>query len=186
MAGILRGMYRLQPFDSQDQTTNKKRVRLLGSGTILREVRAAAEMLADQFGISAEVWSVTSFNELARDMHDVERHNMLNPEAEPQISYVQQCLPGQVPVIAATDYIRSYADQIRNHIGADYRVLGTDGFGRSDTRAKLRRFFEVDRAFVVLAAMKSLAEAQVISQQAVAKARDTLGIDASKANPRLV
>ncbi len=186
MAGILRGMYQLQTFDSQDQTTNKKRVRLIGSGTILREVRAAAELLADQFGISAEVWSVTSFNELARDMHDIERQNMLNPEAEPKISYVQQCLPGGVPVIAATDYIRSYADQIRNHIAADYRVLGTDGFGRSDTRAQLRHFFEVDRAFVALAAMKSLAEAQVISQQEVAKARDALGIDANKANPRLV
>ena len=179
--GILKGMYRLKAAADE----SKKVVRLLGSGTILREVLAAAELLESKFGVSAEVWSVTSFNELAREMHDVDRANLLDPLADPQVSFVQTCLPGDVPVVAATDYIRAYAEQIRSHVAADYRVLGTDGFGRSDTRDKLRHFFEVDRAFVALAAIDALAEAQVLSKSDVAKARDELGINPEKSNPRL-
>jgi len=191
VSGILRGMYLLQEGTTgkSGKTTkgSKKRVRLLGSGTILREVLAAAAMLQSDYGVSCEVWSVTSFNELARDIHDVDRANLLDSQAEPQLSYVQSCLPGDdVPVIAATDYIRGYADQIRAHVAADFHVLGTDGFGRSDTRQKLRHFFEVDRSFVVLTALNALADAQVISKSDVAKARDALGIDGNKANPRLV
>ena len=147
---------------------------------------AAAELLESDYGVAAEVWSVTSFNELARDAHDVDRANLLDPLADPKVSFVQQSLPGKVPVIAATDYIRAYAEQIRGHVSADYRVLGTDGFGRSDTRDKLRHFFEVDRAFVALAALNTLADAQVLSKKEVASARDQLGIDAEKSNPRLV
>ena len=184
--GILRGMYRLKSASTMNKTTNKKVVRLLGSGTILREVLAAAELLESDYGVAAEVWSVTSFNELARDAHDVDRANLLDPLADPKVSFVQESLPGDTPVIAATDYIRAYAEQIRGHVSADYRVLGTDGFGRSDTRDKLRHFFEVDRAFVALAALSALADAQVISKKEVAAARDQLGIDAAKSNPRLV
>jgi len=172
--GILRGMYRLKPFANG---SNKKKVRLLGSGTILREVEAAARLLEEKYDVDTEVWSVTSFNELARDMHDIERANLLEPLAEPQTSFVQQCLPGDVPVIAATDYIRTYAEQIRAAVAAPYRVLGTDGFGRSDTRAQLRSFFEVDSGFVTLCALNVLADAQIISKAEVAKARDELAID---------
>ncbi len=181
--GILRGMYRLKSFSN---ASNKKQVRLLGSGTILREVEAAARLLEENYGVDTEVWSVTSFNELARDMHDVERANLLEPLAEPQSSFVQQCLPGDVPVVAATDYIRAYAEQIRADVEAPYRVLGTDGFGRSDTRAQLRHFFEVDSGFVTLCALNVLADAQIISRAEVAKARDALAIDPAKSNPRLV
>ncbi|MEM7220112.1 MAG: pyruvate dehydrogenase (acetyl-transferring), homodimeric type [Pseudomonadota bacterium] len=178
--GILRGMYKLKTVGSGD-----KSVRLLGSGTILREVEAAAELLAER-GVSVEVWSVTSFTELAREAADVDRHNMLHPEDEPRTSFVSQCLAGDVPIIAATDYIRAHADQIRGFVTADYRVLGTDGFGRSDTRAQLRKFFEVDRRFVTLAALGALAGAQQISTADVAQAREELGIDPTKPNPRTV
>ena len=184
--GILRGMYLLKPASAKAKKKGKKSVRLLGSGTILREVLAAAEMLENRYDVAAEVWSVTSFNELARDMHDVDRQNLLDPEADPKTSFVQSCLPGEVPIIAATDYIRAYAEQIRSHVSADYRVLGTDGFGRSDTRDKLRHFFEVNSAFVTLTALNALADAQVISKADVGKARDDLGIAADKSNPRLV
>ena len=183
--GILRGMYRVR--ESAIKDAGKKRVRLLGSGTILREVLAAAELLESTHGVAADVWSVTSFNELARDMYTADRSNLLNPLDEPVQSYVQQCLgDDDTPVIAATDYIRAYAEQIRAHVDADYRVLGTDGFGRSDTRQKLRHFFEVDQGFVTLCALNALADAQVISKAEVAQARDNLGIDANKSNPRLV
>ncbi len=184
--GILRGMYRIKPFGEQTNAANKKKVRLLGSGTILREVQAAAQLLEDNYDVSTEVWSVTSFNELARDMHDVQRANLLDPLAEAQTSFVQEALPGEIPVIAATDYIRAYAEQIRADVDADYRVLGTDGFGRSDTRDKLRHFFEVDSGFVALTALSALADAQIISKAEVAKARDELKIDSAKSNPRLV
>jgi len=185
-AGILRGIYPLQSFTPASGKESVKKVRLLGSGTILREVLAAGELLASDYDVSVEVFSVTSFNELARDLNDVDRRNLLNPAGQSEQSFVQQTLPGEVPVVAATDYMRNHAEQIRAHIDASYRVLGTDGFGRSDTRAQLRHFFEVDRRFVTLAALMSLAELQQISQQEVAQARDALGIDPNKPNPRLV
>ena len=162
-----------------------KRVRLIGSGTILREVEAAAEMLAADYGVQAEVWSVTSFTELAREAQDVDRWNLLNPTEETRISYVGQCLAGDDPVIASTDYMKAIPEQLRASLTAPYHVLGTDGFGRSDTREQLRHFFEVDRNFVTLAALSKLAEQQLVSEKEVAKAQKKLGIDAAKANPRL-
>ncbi len=178
--GILKGMYRLRTVGKD----NVKKVRLLGSGTILREVEAAAESLFKDYDVSSEVWSVTSFTELARQSQDVERWNLLHPAETPRESYVAQCLAGDVPVIAATDYVKAIPEQLRGSIDAPFHVLGTDGFGRSDTREKLREFFEVDQNFVVLAALSRLAQAQVISTQEVEKARQQLGIDADKRNPR--
>jgi pyruvate dehydrogenase E1 component len=179
--GILKGMYKLRTLGDDSAKT----VRLLGSGTILREVEAAADMLHKDYGVTVELWSVTSFTELAREMQDVERHNLLHPEDDQQLSYVAQCLPGEAPVVASSDYVKAVAEQLRGGIAAPYHVLGTDGFGRSDTREKLRHFFEVDRNFVTLAALTKLAEKQVISTQDVKQARDQLGIDAGKSNPRL-
>jgi pyruvate dehydrogenase E1 component len=132
-------------------------VRLLGSGTILREVLAGADLLRDDFGVDADVWSVTSFSELRRDGLDVERDNRLHPTREPRAPYVRQSLgEGDTPVIAATDYVRQLPDLIRPWVDAPYTVLGTDGFGRSDFRRHLRRFFEVDRHHVAVAALHAL------------------------------
>jgi pyruvate dehydrogenase E1 component len=147
--GILRGMYRLRPAESPG-------VHLLGSGTILNEVLAAAELLDSDWGIAADVWSVTSFTELRRDGIEVERWNMLHPGAEPRLAYVSECLTSGVPAVASTDFMRAFADQIRQWVPGPYRVLGTDGFGRSDYRNALRRFFEIDRHYVVLAALREL------------------------------
>ncbi len=179
--GIRRGMYRLRTVGEGGQT-----VRLLGSGTILREVEAAAQMLNAEHGLMVEVWSVTSFNELARDGQDADRWNLLHPEAEPRVPYVAECLAGDAPIIASTDYMKAYAEQVRPYLSAPFKVLGTDGFGRSDTREKLRDFFEVDRRYVVLATLSTLAAQQKISSDVVRKARDDLGIDPDKSNPRLV
>jgi pyruvate dehydrogenase E1 component len=179
--GIIKGMYPLRTLGDDPL----KRVRLLGSGTILREVEASAEMLHEQYGVSVEIWSVTSFTELARDIADVERWNMLHPDEEPRISYVAQCLAGDAPVVAATDYVKALPEQLRSQITAPYHVLGTDGFGRSDTREQLRHFFEVDRNFVTLASLSKLMQAQLISSKEVKDAREQLGIDADKSNPRL-
>ena len=181
--GIRKGMYCLRKVG---EGTAGKRVRLLGGGTILREVEAAADMLWNDHGVASEVWSVTSFTELAREGSDVKRWNLLHPEEAPRVPYVAQCLAGDEPVIAATDYMRAYSEQVRGHINADYHVLGTDGFGRSDTRERLRAFFEVDRRFVTLTALTALAERQQLSSDELVRARDQLGIDAGKANPRLV
>jgi len=180
--GILKGMYRLRTVGKQ----TGKRVRLLGAGTILREVEAAAEMLQEDYGVASEIWSVTSFTELAREGQDVMRWNLLHPEEEPRRSYVAECLEGDVPVIAASDYMKSLAEPLRAHLTAPYEVLGTDGFGRSDTREALRHFFEVDRRFVTLAALSTLARTQQIGSDLVRQARDDLGIDPDKSNPRLV
>ena len=177
--GILKGMYLLQ-----ESGGGKLRVQLLGSGAILREVLAAAELLGNDFGVAADVWSVTSFNELRRDCLDVDRWNMLHPEHTAKKSYVGQCLERNGgPVIAATDYMKLYADQIRNHVPAPYVVLGTDGYGRSDTRAKLRRFFEVDRHYVVVAALKALTDEGKIPAAQVTEAMKNYHIDPEKPNP---
>ena len=181
-AGILQGMYRRYSLSGDDS----KKVRLLGAGTILREVEAAAVMLNEEYGLTVDVYSVTSFNELARQGQDVERWNLLHPEEAPRKSYVAEQLGGEAPVIAASDYMKSLAEQIRGYLNVPYRVLGTDGFGRSDTREALRRFFEVDAAFITLAALRSLADQQKLSMDVVRKARETLGIDADKPNPRMV
>ncbi|WP_047250308.1 pyruvate dehydrogenase (acetyl-transferring), homodimeric type [Chromobacterium subtsugae] len=174
--GILKGMYLLQ-----DGGDAKVKVQLMGSGTILREVMAAADLLKADFGIGADIWSVTSFNQLRRDGMEAERHNLLNPTAEAQSSYVEQQLAGRNgPVIAATDYIRNYADQIRAYVPGRYVVLGTDGFGRSDSRANLRSFFEVDRYHVALAALSALARDGKIDGAKVAEAIAKYGIKTDK------
>ncbi len=180
--GIRRGLYRFQQGGKR-----KKRVQLLGSGTILREVIAAAELLEKDFNVSADVWSVTSFNELRRDGLAAERWNMLHPEEPPRSSYVaEQLADQQGPVIAATDYIRSYADQIRPFIQGRYTVLGTDGFGRSDMRSQLRKFFEVNRYYVVLAALKSLVDEGVLEAKVASEAIRKYRIDPEKPNPTTV
>ncbi len=179
--GIIKGMYLL------DEETGDfgHRVQLLGCGSILREVEEAAKILREDFKIGADVWSVTSFNELRRDGLAVERINRLHPEQEAQLSYVEQCLAGRSgPVIASTDYMKLFAEQIRQWVPVkEYKVLGTDGFGRSDTRARLRHFFEVDRYWVVLAALEALADRGEIERRVVAEAIAKFGIDPSKPNP---
>ncbi|MDP2830135.1 MAG: pyruvate dehydrogenase (acetyl-transferring), homodimeric type [Sulfuricellaceae bacterium] len=177
--GILKGMYLLKKAGKK-----KLKVRLLGSGTILREVEAAAVLLETDFDISAEVWSVTSFNELRRDGLDVARWNMLNPEKTQRESYVTKCLKGgKEPVIASTDYMKMYADQIREFVPAQYGVLGTDGFGRSDSRENLRSFFEVNSHYVVVAALKALASEGKVSVSKVSEAIKKYGLDSGKPNP---
>ena len=180
--GIIKGMYKLKAGGKA-----KQRVQLLGSGTILREVMAAAELLENDWSISADIWSVTSFTELRRDGIDCDRHNMLNPEAKPQTPYFTQLLEKTSgPIVASTDYMKLFADQVRPFVpkGRDYKVLGTDGFGRSDFRAKLREHFEVDRHFVVLAALRALADEGKVPVGKVAEAIKKYGINPSKANPQ--
>jgi pyruvate dehydrogenase E1 component len=150
---ILRGMYL---FAEHAPRGARAHVRLMGSGTILREVIAAAEMLATDWGVSAEVWSATSFSELARDARETERWNRLHPAETLRHSHVERCLAGDAPVIAASDYVRAWPQLATSYLTAPVTVLGTDGFGRSDTRAALRSFFEVDRHHVVLAALTAL------------------------------
>ena len=180
--GILKGIYRLE---SHGRSRSKK-VRLLGSGTILREVQKAARRLHGEYGVSSEVFSVTSFTELARQGADVARWNLLHADEEARRGNAAECLDGDWPVVASTDYVKAHAEAIRGHFKApSYRVLGTDGFGRSDTRAKLRDFFEVDERFVTLAALRELQERQVIAATEVAQAMADMGIDAARANPRL-
>ncbi len=177
--GILKGMYKLQGSDAK-----AAQVRLLGSGTILREILAAKALLEDDFAIAAEVWSVTSFNELRRDGLAVERRNRLHPEAKPKQSYVSQCLGNTtIPTIAATDYMKTYADQIRQFVPGIYLALGTDGYGRSDTRAKLRSFFEVDRYHIAVAALKVLADAGATPTATVSDAIKRYDINPDKPGP---
>jgi pyruvate dehydrogenase E1 component len=162
--GILRGMYLLREAPSGEGP----RVQLLGSGTILREVTAAAEMLSEDWGVRADVWSVSSFTELRRDGLEVDRWNMLHPLEQPRVPYVTQCLDGRGPAaVASTDYVHAFADQIREWVPGTYRVLGTDGYGRSDTRRALRAFFEVDRRYVTLAALREIDPAR--AQEAIKK-----------------
>jgi pyruvate dehydrogenase E1 component len=169
----------------EDKRAAAHHVQLLGSGTILREVEAAAKILREDFGIGADVWSVPSFNELRRDGLAVERWNRLHPGQKPRASYVEQCLAARKgPVIASTDYMKVYAEQIRQWVPTkEYKVLGTDGFGRSDTRARLRHFFEVDRHWVVLAALEALADRGDIEPKVVAEAIARFALDPEKPNP---
>ena len=179
--GIVKGMYLLK------ESTAKagRKVQLMGSGAILREVIAGAELLEKDFGVSADIWSVTSFTELRRDALDVERWNMLHPEEQTRVPYVTKCLAerGDHPVIASTDYMNLFADQIRSFVPGNYKVLGTDGFGRSDYRAKLRTFFEVDRHYVAVAALKALAEENKIPSKTVTEAIRKYGLDTERPSP---
>jgi len=183
--GILRGMYLFREAAPVKSARKKvPRVQLLGSGTILREVIAAADLLADDFGVAADVWSVPSFNELRRDGLAAQRWNLLHPAEPPRQSYVETSLAERSgPVVAATDYMKSYADQIRAFVPHRYSVLGTDGFGRSDYRRKLRQFFEVDRHFVTVAALRALADEGTIPMSKVAEGIKKYGIDSEKPNP---
>jgi pyruvate dehydrogenase E1 component len=187
--GILAGMYLLSEGKARKGGEKTQlRVQLIGSGTILRELIAGAELLEKDFGIAADIWSATSMNELRRDGLEVARWNMLHPEAEPRRSYVEQCLkdrPG--PVIAATDYMKMYSDQLRPFIPThNFVALGTDGFGRSDTRKSLRGFFEVDRHYVAVAAMKALADEEALPRAKVTEAIRKYGIDPEKPDPTTV
>ena len=173
---VVRGLYRFAEVAVEHSVAGAP-VRLVGSGTILREVIAAAELLRDDWQIASEVWSATSFSELARDAREVERYNRLHPEAPQRQSHVARCLSGDAPVIAATDYVRAWPQSIAGGFEAPYTVLGTDGFGRSDTRAALRSFFEVDRHHVVLAALDALARAGRIERSLCAQAIARYDID---------
>ncbi|MFA9273230.1 MAG: pyruvate dehydrogenase (acetyl-transferring), homodimeric type [Candidatus Aquirickettsiella gammari] len=180
--GIIKGLYSFKKSEAQ----TKHRVQLLGSGTILREVIAAADLLMNDWGIAADIWSAPSFTLLARDGQDAERWNMLHPTETPRVPYITECLKDTAgPIVVSTDYMRTFAEQVRAFIPKDrsYKVLGTDGFGRSDSRAKLREFFEVNRYFVTIAALKTLADEGAISASVVAQAIEKYGINPNKPNP---
>ena len=184
---IIKGMYQFRKGVKGKGKQAAPRVQLLGSGTIFREVIAAADLLKSDWGVDADLWGCSSFNELARDGNDAARWNMLHPSQKQKISHVEQCLGNtQGPVIAASDYVRLYAEQIRPFINRRYVTLGTDGFGRSDTRESLRHFFEVDRRWVTLAALKALADEGTIDRSKVAEAIVKYGIDINKPNPMTV
>ncbi len=177
--GIIKGMYLLEEGKDSDL-----KVQLMGCGSILREVREAAVILREEFGVEADVWSTTSINELRRDAQATSRWNLLHPEEEVRKSYVEECLEGREgPVVASTDYMRLYADQLREYIPRRYKVLGTDGFGRSDTRGKLREFFEVNRYYVTVAALKALQEEGKLEASVVAKAIQKFNINPEKPAP---
>jgi pyruvate dehydrogenase E1 component len=177
--GILKGIYQLS-----EGGRGKVRANLLGSGTILREVIAAAELLEREFGVPADVFSVTSYSELRREAIDAERWNLLHPGEPPRVPYVQQCLADRVgPFVAATDYMRTVADQVRQWVPGRFHVLGTDGYGRSDARAALRSHFEVDRHWIALAALKALADEGMLDVATVTSAITRFGVDPDKPNP---
>jgi pyruvate dehydrogenase E1 component len=179
--GIRRGMYLLREGPAKK---GGQKVQLLGSGTILREVIAAADLLEQDFGVAGDIWSCPSFNELRRDGMATERWNLLHPTQTPHKSYVEQCLAGRKgPVIASTDYMRAFAEQIRPYVPGRFVCLGTDGFGRSDYRKALRKFFEVDRYYVAVAALKALADDSGLSPQKVEEAITKYGIDAERPPP---
>jgi pyruvate dehydrogenase E1 component len=178
--GILKGMYLLH----ESASKHKLRVQLMGSGTILREVIEAAKWLENVHDVAADIWSVTSFNELRREGLMVERENRMNPGKKAKLSYVtQQLAERQGPVIVATDYMRLYAEQIRQFVPGPYVTLGTDGFGRSDTRQQLRHFFEVDAKFIVIATLNALADKGEIPKSKVADAMKHYNIDSKKLDP---
>jgi len=179
--GIIKGMYALKTVGTGD-----KQVQLMGSGTILREVEVAAQMLADDWDVKSDVWSVTSFNELTREAQAIDRVNRFTTDA-PKVPYITQCLENaKGPVIVATDYMRNHAEQVRKYVPSRYEVLGTDGFGRSDSRAALRSFFEVDASYVVLASLKALVDEGEMDASVVAQAVEKYGININKPNPMVV
>jgi pyruvate dehydrogenase E1 component len=181
--GIVKGMYLFR--EGQASKKSAPRVQLLGSGTILREVIAAADLLEQDWNVAADVWSAPSFTELGREGIATERWNMLHPTEERRQSFVEAQLAGRPngPAIAATDYVRAFAEQIRPYVKRPYRVLGTDGFGRSDYRRKLREHFEVDRHFITLAALTELAAEGAVPADAPAEAIKKYGLDSDKPDP---
>jgi len=183
-ADIIKGMYL---FRKAEADKNAPRVQLIGAGTIFNEVIAAADLLQNDWGVAADLWSAPGITELAREGHEVQRWNLLHPTEEQKVSHVERLLKdAKGPVIASTDYIRALTEQIRAFIPQRFVVLGTDGFGRSDTREKLRHFFEVDRYWVTVAALKALADAGMIESRMVADALEKYELDPSKPNPMTV
>ncbi len=181
-ANILKGMYKFR--EGAKGNAKQPRVQLLGSGTIFREVIAAADLLREDWGVESDIWGCPSFNELARDGIDVTRWNLLHPLETPRVSHVETLLKDTTgPVIAATDYVKLFSEQIRPYVPRRYVTLGTDGFGRSDTREALRNHFEVDRRWVTVAALKALADEGTIDREKVAQAIAKYGIDINKPNP---
>jgi len=183
--GVMRGLYRYaMAAAGAAGAAGAAQVRLLGAGAILLEVIAAAELLRQDFDVSAEVWSATSFSELARDAREVQRHNRLHPQQPPRLSHAQQCLDGALPVIAATDHVRAVPQLIAEYLHvASYTTLGTDGFGRSDTRVALRAFFEVDRFHIALATLEALARSGAVDRGLVARAIERYALDAQSRAP---
>ena len=178
--GILKGMYLLK----ETRNKGKTRVQLLGSGTILREVIAAAKILSKEYGIDSDIWSVTSFNELRKDGMETERWNLLNPEEKKKKSYVEKCLDKREgPVFAASDYVRSFSDQLRPYVNKSFYSFGTDGYGRSDTRKNLRKFFEVDKEHIVAYTLSALAKEQLIASKHAEKAIEKYKINKEKVFP---
>jgi len=179
-ADVIRGMRRHSSVAAEGAVAS---VRLLGSGAILREVIAAAALLAEQFQVSSEIWSVTSFSELAREAAEVARWNRLHPRERPRTSHLEQCLPGDSPIVAASDYVRAYPQLIAPYLLAGFTSLGTDGFGRSDTRSALRRFFEVDREHIAVAALDASARRGDVDRVVVASAIERFGIETELSAP---
>ena len=178
--GILKGMYLFE----ENNNKGKTKVQLLGSGTILREIIGAAKILSKDYGIDSDVWSVTSFNELRKDGMEIERWNLLNPKEKNKKSYVEICLGKRDgPIIAASDYVRSFSDQIRPYVQKPFYSLGTDGFGRSDTRKNLRKFFEVDKEHIVAYTLSALANEQLVESSKAEQAIKKYNIDKEKACP---
>ena len=178
--GILKGIYKIKEFNKY----KKIKIQLLGSGTILREMIAGAEILQNEYEIDSEIWSVTSFNELRRDGLEIERYNLLNPHKDQKKSYVEKCLgKTEGPILAASDYMRMNSDQIRPYVRKSFYSLGTDGFGRSDTRKNLRNFFEVDKEHIVTYALSVLAKEQLLSSKYAIEAIKKYKIDPDKPMP---
>ncbi|WP_152205252.1 pyruvate dehydrogenase (acetyl-transferring), homodimeric type [Marinobacter changyiensis] len=183
--GIIKGMYLFESVEAKGKSKSP-RVQLMGSGAILNEVRAGAQLLKDDFGVGSDIWSVTSFNELAREGQHVDRWNRFHPDDTPKKAYITQCLEKMKgPVVSSTDYIKLHSEQVRAYMPGTYVTLGTDGFGRSDTREKLRSFFEVDRYHVVVAALTALARDGEVKEDQVLEAMRKYGIDRNKSNPVL-
>ena len=178
--GILKGMYLFKEFNQYKKT----KIQLLGSGTILREIIAAAEILQKDYKIDSNIWSVTSFSELRKEAIEIERYNLLNPDKKPKKSYIEQCLSKtEGPIVAASDYIRLNSDQIRSFIRKSFYSFGTDGYGRSDTRKNLRKFFEVDKEHIVTYSLSVLAKEQLIPSKYAEEAIKKFNINPEKPMP---
>ena len=181
--GILKGMYKIKEFSKHKKT----KIQLLGSGTILREMISAAEMLQEEYQIDSEVWSVTSFSELRKNGMEIERYNLLHPDKKKKKSYIEECLGGsEGPILAASDYMRLNSDQIRSYVNKSFYSLGTDGYGRSDTRKNLRKFFEVDKNYITTYALSVLANEQLLSSKHAVDAIKKYKIDTEKPMPTKV
>ena len=179
-SGILKGMYLFKEFEKYKKT----KIQLLGSGTILREMIAAAEILQKDYKIDSNVWSVTSFNELRKEAIEVERYNLLNPDKKPKQNYIEECLSTtEGPVVSASDYMRLNSDQIRPFVRKSFYSFGTDGYGRSDTRKNLRKFFEVDKEHIVTYSLSVLAKEQLIPSKYAEEAIKKYNIDPEKPIP---